>query len=308
MIAAITGGCGFIGSRLALALCDDGVEVRVADIAPPPPDVRRRCAIAPIDIRDPAALRGAFDGAAVVFHCAALLSRGCDLDRDAGWDTNVAGTAHVLDEVARAGVPRVVFVSTGGVYAGQDPPVHEGSGVVARTLYAATKLAGEAMVAAGAMRSGASAVVLRLFTVYGPGPASGRRGHFIAGWLERMLRGEPLIVHGSGAQTVDATHVEDVVRAMQLALAVPVPAGEHRVYNIGSGRETAVIDIARWFRAVDPHVELRHLPPRASTPARQLADIRRARSELGYVPAIDPRAGILALARQARTSAAGLEW
>jgi UDP-glucose 4-epimerase len=307
VIAAITGGCGFIGSRLALALADDGIDVRVVDLAPPPPDLRRRCAIAPVDIRDRAALRRVFDRAAVVFHCAALLGRACELDRDDAWDTNVAGTGHVLDEVARAGVPRAVFTSTGGVYAGQDPPVHEGSRVLARTLYAASKLAGEAMVAAAMMRSRATAVVLRLFTVYGPGPASGTRGHFIAGWLEHMLRGEPLIVHGDGSQTVDATHVDDVVRAMQLAMRVPIGAGEHRVYNIGSGCETPVIDVARCLRAVEPGVELRHVPPPASTPARQLADIGRARSELGYAPAIAPRAGIIALARQARTSAARSE-
>jgi len=294
----VTGGCGFIGSRLALALLDAGERVRVLDIAPPPADLAGRCAVDRVDIRDAAATSRPLIGARAIVHCAGALARLCEDDADVGWTTNIEGTVHVLRALRAA--TRVVFLSTGGVYdAGDRLPIDEGAPLGTRNLYAASKLAGEAMVAAAAMRTGASAAVLRLFTVYGPGPASGRRGHFVAGWVERMVRGEPLLVHGSGAQTVDATHVSDVVRAIMLVLTAPLPAGASRTYNIGSGRETSVVEVASCLRAVAPRVEVQHVPAPRASPTRQLASIARARAELGYEPAIEPRAGIVAFARAA---------
>jgi UDP-glucose 4-epimerase len=291
----ITGGCGFIGSRLALALIESGAAVRVIDVATPPADLAGACAIERRDLRDPGAVRGAFDGAAAVVHCAGLLSRQCDDDPADGWACNVEGTMHVLRELAAP--TRVVFLSTGGVYdAGDRYPIDERAPLISRNVYAASKLAGEAMVATAALRSGLTAAVLRLFTVYGPGPASGRRGHFVAGWLERMARGEPLLVHGTGDQTVDATHVSDVVRAIRLVLAAPLVGGASVTYNIGSGRETPVREVARYLRTAWPRTEVRHVPVPRATPARQFGNIARARTELGYEPRIEPHAGLLALA------------
>jgi UDP-glucose 4-epimerase len=296
---AITGGCGFIGSRLALALRQAGVDVTVLDIAPTP---LAGCAVRPVDIRDPGALRGAFDGAEAVVHCAALLGRSCERDPNNAWETNIAGTALVLEEAARARVPRIVFASTGGVYVGGPYPVTERASVAPRTLYVATKLTGEAMFAAAAMQTGAAAVALRLFTVFGPG-GSGARGHFIAGWIERMLRREPLEVHGDGSQTVDATHVGDVVRAFRLAIRAPMRPGENRVFNIGSDRETTVLEIARALRSVDPRIAIRRVAALPNTPRRQLADIRHAREQLGYAPTIEPLPAIAALAHDALVDA-----
>lgn len=296
----ITGGCGFIGSRLALALIDAGDDVTALDVAAPPPDLRDRCAIVARDIRDPAALADAFDGADVVVHAAGLLSRDCDANADNGWATNLSGTMHVLDALARSrgANVRIIFLGTGGVYdANHAGALSEDARTKPRTLYAATKLAGEAMVDAAVRRTGATAVVLRLFTVYGPGPASGARGHFVASWLESIARRQPLIVHGSGEQTIDATHVCDVVQAIRLALRAGLPDGACRIFNIGSGHETEVVQIARWLRSVDNSVELCHVPIPTYVASRQLAAIDRARDELGYLPAIEPRAGLIAYAR-----------
>jgi len=295
----VTGGCGFIGSRLALALVAAGEAVRLVDIVDPPADLEGRCPFERRDVTRPSDLAGAFRGARCVVHCAAHLSRGCGIDPAAGWTVNVEGTMNVLREVGRAGEPpRVLFPSTGGVYrAAPAYPVGEDGATAAHNLYTASKLAGEAMLVAAAMRSGLAAVVLRLFTVYGPGPASGRRGHFVAGWVERIEAGEPLPIHGSGEQTIDATHVDDVVRAIRAAMACAMPASACATYNVGSGRETRVAEVAAYLREVHCRIEVVHVPAPRPPPARQFADITRARAELGYEPTVTPRHGLQALLR-----------
>ena len=296
----IVGGAGFIGSRLGCALAAAGEHVRLVDIVPPPDDAWR-CTFERRDIRDPLALAGAFDGARAVVHCAALLRRLCDQDPIAGWATNVAGSLHVFRAAAAAGA-RIVFLSTGGVYDRPERlPADERAPVAPRDLYVASKLAGEAMAAAAAFEARVTAVVVRLFTVYGPGPASGRRGHFLAHWLERATAGEPLVIHGEGAQTIDATHVDDVVRGLRAAIDLPLPVGACRTFNLGSGRETAVREVADWLREIAPGLDVRRVPMPASIPERQFADITLARATLGYAPQIAPRDGVRALAESVLT-------
>jgi nucleoside-diphosphate-sugar epimerase len=158
-----------------------------------------------------------------------------------------------------------------------------------------SKLAGEGVVATAAAAGAFSAVVLRLFTVYGPGPASGERGHLIAGWAECATEGRAVTIFGDGEQTVDLTHVSDVVAACRLAAAVPAADGDCRLFNIGSGTETRVRDIADWMHEVLPSLTVTRVTPRWSAPARQFGDIGRARSELGYSPAVAPEEGLRSL-------------
>jgi len=154
-----------------------------------------------------------------------------------------------------------------------------------------------AMISAAVQTSGLTAIMLRLFTVYGEGPAAGWKGHFIAGWIERVLQGLPLTVFGSGQQTVDATHVNDVVRAMMLASKASLTHGEHHVFNIGSGKETAVRAIAAWMRAVEPSVSVAYEGSAHASPPRQIADCSKARTVPDYFPRIAPETGIQNLLR-----------
>ena len=107
-----------------------------------------------------------------------------------------------------------------------------------------------------------------------------------------------MTIFGDGRQTVDLTHVSDVVRACRLATSAPVAAGACRVYNVGSAAESRVRDVARWLGEVLPSLEVVSVPPRWSAPGRQFADIGRATSELAYSPAVAPEAGVKALLRE----------
>ncbi len=296
--AAIVGGCGFIGSRLANALARQGVVVTVIDVAEPPADLDPRCSIEHRDITDGRQLRGAFGGTDTVFALAAKLVKLCEEDPAVGWATNVTGLRNVLEETLRSerGI-RVVFTSSAAVYArGVPVPTPETASLHPRGVYGASKVAGEGMVAAAAAatRDG-SAVVVRPFTVYGPGPASGARGHFIAHWIEQATTGAPLSLHYGGEQTVDLGYVDDVVRALQAARVASLPPGQCATYNVSSGIETRVADVARWMRDVLPALRTSSAPSPRESPARQCADIGRARAELGFEPRTLPEAGVKSL-------------
>jgi UDP-glucose 4-epimerase len=298
--AVVVGGCGFIGSRVALGLLEEGVDVTVLDVAPPPDDLLGRCRYVFCDIAVRESLRGVFTGHTSVCLFAALLAKGCRENPFRAWQTNVIGTANILDALATDSPrARVIFSSTGGIYAPQDTyPVPECASKRHHNLYVSSKLAAEGMVHSYTATAGASAVILRFFTVYGPGPASGARGHFIAAWLECVRAAHPLTVHGDGGQTVDLTHVTDVVRACLLASQAPVNGGETQTYNIGSGMETSVGAIARWIQEHSPSTSITLQPDMHDYgPRRQFGDIGRARNDMGYIPRISPREGLMALMR-----------
>jgi UDP-glucose 4-epimerase len=289
----IVGGSGFIGSRLAVALAKTEAEVVVADRVAPPDDVPPTCEVRLVDVARPGGLDAAVAGAGTIFLLAAQLAKRCEESPAAAWRTNVGGTENVLRSVLETGArPRIVFVSSGSVYSpGAPQPTVEDADTAATSVYAASKLAGEALVRTAAA-AGASAVVLRPFTVYGPGPASGARGHFVADWIERAAAGRFLTVHGDGRQTVDLTHVSDLVAACGLAARLPLATGETRVFNVGSGRETAVAEVAAWIRDVLPAVRIGFAESPRRVPPRQFADLRLARKELGYAPRVAPEQGI----------------
>jgi nucleoside-diphosphate-sugar epimerase len=294
---AIVGGCGFIGSRLANAFARQGVSVTVLDVAEPPADLDPRCRVEHRDITDERRLRGAFVRTDTVFALAAKLVKLCEEDPSVGWATNVTGLRNVLEETLRSGPAiRVVFTSSAAVYDRNVPvPTPETASLHPRGVYGASKIAGEGMVGAAAVAGGGSAVVFRPFTVYGPGPACGARGHFIAHWLEQAIAGIPLSLHYGGQQTVDLGYVEDVVQALQAARGAGLRPGQCAIYNVGSGVETRVGDVARWLAEVMPSVRTTNAPSPRESPSRQCADISRARAELGFAPRTRPEDGVKSL-------------
>jgi len=272
--------------------------VTVLDIAPLPDDLTGRCSYVFCDIAHRESLRGLFTGHTFVYLLAGVLAKGCRENALRAWRTNVVGIANVLDALATDSPrARVIFSSTGGVYAPQDTyPVTEHAPKCCHSLYSSSKLAAEGMVHSYTATAGGSAIILRFFTVYGPGPASGERGHFIARWLECVREARPLTVHGEGDQTVDLTHITDVVRACLLASRSPVNTGQTQIYNIASGIETSVGVIARWIQERVPLTSIAFQPEmRGYGPQRQFGDISRARQDLGYIPQISPYEGLMAL-------------
>ena len=275
---------------------ETGAEVTVLDLKPLPAALDGCCRSYDVDIAAPGALGGLLGDVDAVFLTAARLAKLCDEDPVAGWAVNATGVRNVVAALAASrSCPKVVFTSSGSVYRSPAPayPTPESAPLDASDTYTAAKIDAERTLERAADRGLLSAVVLRPFTVYGPGPSSGARGHFIADWIERALAGQPLVVHGDGRQTVDLTHVDDVVRAGLAALDL---RSRFCVLNVGSGTETTLLELARWMRAVVPSVKTVRAPWRGRR-RRQLADIALAAQLLGWRPTILPRRGITELLR-----------
>lgn len=250
----------------------------------------------PMDVRS-AELASVCTGAEVIIHLAALprVQFSIEHPQDAH-AVNVDGTLAVLEAARAAQVRRVVFASSSAVYG--DPsmvPTSEDAPIDPKSPYGAQKRMGEIYLALYAACYGLETVSLRFFNVYGSGEdATSSYCTVITRFLAQHAAGQELTMTGDGMQTRDFVHVDDVVRAIQLACTSP-NVGKGEVINIGSGRECSVRAIAE--RIGGPTVMI---PPRFE-PRRTCADIRRAHALLAWSPTIAWDVGIRALLAPYRT-------
>ncbi|SFR67359.1 NAD-dependent epimerase/dehydratase family protein [Halogeometricum limi] len=288
----VTGGAGFIGSRIAAALADDN-EVRVLDdlssgAATNLPD---GVELLEGDVRDETAVRDAVRDADVVFHEAAEVSvqRSVEQPRRSN-DVNVGGTLNVL-EAAREADARVVFASSCAIYGVPDAvPLTEDAPARPRSPYAIDKYAADSYVRAYNDLYGLETVALRYFNVYGPGQAGGQYSGVINVFVDQARRGDPITIDGDGTQTRDFVYVDDVVRA-NLAAATTDAVGE--AFHVGTGAETSVLELAETIRDVTgSDSDIVHQDPRPGDVPASVADLTRARESLGYEPTVGLEAGL----------------
>ena len=247
--ACITGGAGFIGSTLADHLSRAGVEVVVVD------DFRtgRREFIADLlerpgaqlmegDVLDSDLLEQAFAGCDWVFHLQANADVRYGLERPTrDLEQNTIATSKVLEAMRATGVKRIAFSSTGSVYGEPDvfPTPEDAPFPVQTSLYAASKLAGEGLIAAYAHGYGFTGLIFRFVSLLGERYTHGHVFDFY-----RALKRDPghLRVLGDGQQQKSYLYVHDCVAAMLVAVEAHEPdAGTTHVYNLGSD-ETVSVD------------------------------------------------------------------
>jgi len=130
-------------------------------------------------------------------------------------------------------------------------------------------------------------VRLRYFNVLGPRqPADSPYTPVIPLFVNAMLDGRRPVIHGDGLQTRDFTCVEDVVQASLLAAEAPRVSG--RVYNVGSGRKTTLLELVERINSMlGTDIRSIHTPPRPGDIHDSVADITRAQADLGYCPCTD---------------------
>jgi UDP-glucose 4-epimerase len=286
----VTGGAGFIGSHLVAALIAGGMRVRVLDNFA----TGRREYLHPLadlveaDIRDPAAMIGAFDGVSCVFHLAArprvMFSIEHPLEAHI---SNVVGTLNVLIAARDAGVRRFIFSGSSSVYGHQAVmPLHEAMTPNPLNPYALQKLTGEHYTRLFHRLYGMETLTLRYFNVFGPRMSiEGAYVTVIGVFLDRQRSGKPLTIHGDGKQRRDFTHVRDAVRANLLAMDSAIADG--RAINIGRGRNLSVAEIAAMIGGPTVHLERR-----PGDPQDTLADITQAREILGWSPEVATEDGL----------------
>jgi UDP-glucose 4-epimerase len=280
--AIVTGGAGFIGSHLADALVARGDEVVVFDdlSSGRRENVNDGARLVEADARDAAAVDETFAASQpdVCFHLAAQADVRVSVDRpDLDCEVNVLGTIRVL-EAARAHGTQVVFASTGGAIYGEcERPADEDAPRQPLAPYGASKLAAEEYLAMYNRLYGSRHVALRYGNVYGPRQDPHGEAGVVAIFFGRLADGEELRIFGDGRQTRDYVYVGDVVDATLAAV------GHAGVFNVGTGRETSVLDLAAACRRVaGVEAETVFAPPRAGELQRSVLDPERAERELGF--------------------------
>src|ERR671932_2680969 len=248
MKTLVTGGAGFIGSNLVDALVARGDDVHVLDdlSSGKRENVHERATLHVGDIRTDA--DAAFDAARpeAVFHLAAQADVRLSVARpDFDADVNVIGTIRVLEAV-RARDAKIVFSSTGGAIYGEcDAPAPEEKPLEPLAPYGTSKLAGEQYLATWNRLYGTRHTALRFGNVYGPRQQPHLEAGVVAIFMGLLREGGTPKIFGEGTQTRDYVYVGDVVRACVAALAA-----DGGVFNVGTGRETSVLDLYAHIRAV----------------------------------------------------------
>ena len=286
MKALVTGGAGFIGSKVVERLIERGHEVAILDNLSSGyrENLNSAAQFIDSDVRDPHALLRAASGCEVIFHLAASVGNRRAIENaqnDAS--VNVLGTLNVLEAARIAGCRKVVYSSSAAIFG--EPrhlPIPDDHATQPMTPYGVSKLAAEKYATAYAALHGVETVCLRYFNVYGERQRFDAYGNVIPIFATRILRNMPLIVYGDGLQTRDFVNVDDVAQANLRAAEAQGVTG---AFNIGTGRSVSIKELIAVMGEVtgrDPHVV--NEPPRAGDVRHSSADISGATRELGFVP------------------------
>lgn len=294
--ALVTGGAGFIGSNLVRLLAARGHDVVTFDNLSSGfranVDGLEGVRLVKGDVRDAAALAAVMDGVDTVFHLAASVGNTRSIDHpieDA--EINVLGTLQVLEAARRRGVRKVVLSSSAGIFGElKTLPIREDHPAEPDSPYGVSKLAAEKQCLVYAKLYPLECVCLRYFNVYGENQRFDAYGNVIPIFVHRLLRGDPIVIHGDGEQTRDFVAVEDVAEANYRAASTRGVSG---AFNIGSASRISINDLVRTLSEVSgtsPQVE--YGAPRPGDVRHSLADISLAREKLGYEPAVDLVSGL----------------
>lgn len=290
--ALITGGAGLIGSHIADRLVVEGFqEIVVLD------NLTRgrkrnlesamasgRLTIVEGDIRDADLVLRSMEGIDIVFHEAAIRITHCAENPRLAHDVLATGTFNILEAAVKANVKRVVSASSASIYGqAEDFPTNEKHhGYGNRTIYGATKSYSEGLLRSFYEMYGLNYVALRYFNVYGPRmDAYGVYTEVMIRWMERLAKGQPCLILGDGAQTMDFVYVTDIARANLRAATSSITDD---VLNIASGSETSLTELAVALgKVMGVDLPPEYGPARKATPVwKRLADVRKAERQIGF--------------------------
>jgi UDP-glucose 4-epimerase len=304
MRTLVTGAAGFIGSTLVDRLLEEGHQVTGVDnlsAGSPAANLESahrhsgRFTFVAVDVRHPE-LSDVVAGSNpdVVFHLAAQVDVRRSVD-DPLFDArnNVLGTINVLEACRRAGVPRVIFASSGGARYGAPAalPATEDTPVDPLSPYAAAKVAGELYMRAYAGMYGLAPICLALANVYGPRQDPRCEAGVVTIFGSAMISGRPTTIYGDGSATRDYVYVDDVVTAFLCAADAPVTTTG--TFNIGTGVQTTVTELHQLVAEV---VGVSRPPDYAAARTGEVhasaLDPTRASTVLGWKPDTDLTEGI----------------
>lgn len=293
MRVLVTGGAGFIGSNLVRALAQERefATTVIDDLCTGKRDnlnaVRKDIEFVQGTVLDCDLLKKNIAGKDIVFHLAARNVILSSQDPEMDLEVNARGTMNVLKACAAVNSPpKLVYASTSSVYGNpRYIPINEDDRVSFLNFYSVSKFAAEGYCNVFYELHDLPVVVLRYSNVYGPhqtpdNPYCGVVGKFIM----CALTNEPVLIHGDGEQTRDFTFVEDAVEATITAGLAAKSVG--RIYNVGTGRETSVNQLAEVIlRAAQSSSAVQYIEKRdIDNIRRRVLNIEPLRRDLKYTP------------------------
>ena len=297
----VTGGAGAIGSNLCRALAQAGARVIVLDNlssaerwnVPSMPQLL----FVEGDIRDEVKLKRVFfERPAIVYHLAAFFANQNSLDHpETDLEVNGLGTLRLLEYSVFTGVERFVYASSGCSIYGSSAPLplrEEFMSMHLSTPYQITKMLGELYGNFFHHQYGLKVVKPRFFNSYGPGEVPGQYRNVIPNFIYWAMKGRPLAITGTGEETRDFTYVGDIVDGLLRAGTMESAVGQE--FNLASGRETRIADLARMINDATGNKAGVELAERRKwdTKSRLLASVDKARELLGYEPKTPFDAGL----------------
>jgi UDP-glucuronate 4-epimerase len=299
----VTGGAGFIGSHLVEKLLAGGNQVVILDdfndyyeprikhenIAGFVKDV----VVHQVDLRDARAVQNVFhhENFDAIMHLAARAGvRPSIAHPHLYYDTNVAGTLHLLEAARATGVRRFVFASSSSVYGMCKTIPFSEDFHLTQTIspYAATKIAGEFLCSTYAHLYSMRAVALRYFTVYGPRQRPDLAIHH---FTRRIHAGQAINQFGDGSTRRDYTYIDDIIQGTMAALKYEGPLFD--IFNLGESETIALRDlIGAIERELGKKAHINQLPEQPGDVPLTCADISKARRLLGYAPRTSLREGL----------------
>ena len=295
MRVVVTGASGFIGRHVVAELIDAGHGVATlhrSEALPLDGVEHTRAAV----LSD--AARVAVRAADAVVHLAGRGDVRASFEQPFEYNRlNALGTLNVLEGARETGA-HVVLASTQRVYRSAGGPLREDAPLRPADPYAVSKLVAERWCRMYAEQLGVPTTVVRLFSVYGPGQVGQGTSGVVSIFLARALRGEPLAIHA--IQRRDLTEVGDVARGIRLAIERPPTPGAARVYNLATGVGTSLEELAQLVCRVLNSRSAVVPPEQVSPEGDRVADVTRARADLGYAPTVGLEVGVRRMAEWER--------
>ncbi|NMO15941.1 NAD-dependent epimerase/dehydratase family protein [Pyxidicoccus fallax] len=325
----VFGGAGFIGCNVANSYLEEGRRVLVYDNLSRPGVEKNlrwlkerhgdRLDVEVADIRDAASVRRAVRHAGEVFHFGAQVAVTTSLDAPThDFEVNARGTFNVLEALRDMETPApLVFTSTNKVYGGLpglrfvagehryeplDPDIRA-QGISERcsldfeSPYGCSKGTADQYVLDWARSFGLRATVFRMSCIYGPRQFGTEDQGWVAHFLIRALKGQPITLYGDGMQVRDVLFVEDLVRAFRLAQArMDEVSGE--AFNIGGGptRAISLLELLELIEELVGHrPDVRHEDWRTGDQRYYVSDTRKFQAATGWAPQVGVREGVTRL-------------
>jgi len=303
MKVLVTGGAGFIGSHLCERLLRDGAEVICIDdfndsydpcIKRSNLDFCRRCSnfrLVEGSILDTSLIEliMALEAPEAVVHLAALAGVRSSLLNPLDYiDTDIKGTAVMLEACRKSGAGKFIFASSSSVYGTAPTPFREDAVPLFQVSpYAASKYAGELFCRTYNHLYGIPVVCLRFFTVYGPRQ---RPDMAIHKFTRAVAEGHDIDIYGTGNSFRDYTYIDDIVDG--IISSISLPCG-YEIINLGNSTTAGILDLVAMIeKKLSKKATLNFMPDQPGDVPATWADISKAETLLGYKPKVSLEDGI----------------